>query len=150
MINELYQLSKAMEQAGIQAQSWHRKYKPIPNIRAKAPCIKICLYEGHVNSISEVDRELGAKLRKYGSNQGTYPCMNLVPLYRVTDEDTKKKISKLCPEDLDETGIEKIKSWCTVYNWGGKFQNKYKISMESIPQELRSLLKDSEYKPYQF
>lgn len=147
MINELYQLSKAMERAGIQAQSWHRKYKPIPNIRAKAPCIKICLYEGKVNSISEVDRELGAKLRKYGSNQGTYPCMNLVPLYRVTDEDTKKKISKLCPEDLDETEIEKIKSWCTVYNWGGKFQNKYKISMESIPQELRSLLKDSEYKP---
>ena len=90
MINELYELSKAIEQAGIQTQSWHLRYKPIPNIRPKAPCIRITISGGAVTELSTVDPELGTKLRKYGSNQGSYPCMNLVPLYRITDETVKQ------------------------------------------------------------
>lgn len=46
MINELYKLSAAMDEAGIRTQSWHRKYKPIPNIRATAPCVRLVLAEG--------------------------------------------------------------------------------------------------------
>ena len=30
MINELYSLTNALDAAGIQAKTWHRKYKPIP------------------------------------------------------------------------------------------------------------------------
>ncbi|MEH2956819.1 hypothetical protein [Candidatus Merdisoma sp. JLR.KK006] len=147
MINELYQLSNAMEKAEIHAQSWHRKYKPIPNIRAKAPCIRISLHHGKVTGISEVDSELGAQLRKYGSNQGSYPCMNLVPLYRITDENVKKRISELLPEELDDSEIEMIRSWCSEDNWGAKFRNKYRISMESVPQELQTMLGTFRYKP---
>lgn len=147
MINELYQLSNAMEKAEIQAQSWHRKYKPIPNIRAKAPCIRISLCDGKVTGISEVDSELGAQLRKYGSNQGSYPCMNLAPLYRVTDENIKKKISELLPEELNDSEIERIRSWCSEDNWSAKFQNKYRISMESVPQELQAMLETFKYEP---
>lgn len=33
MINELYELSKALERVGIDAQKCHREYKPIPNIK---------------------------------------------------------------------------------------------------------------------
>lgn len=147
MINELYQLSKAMEKAGIQPQSWHRKYKPIPNIRPTAPCIRVSLRDGRVTGIFEVDKELGKELRKYGSNQGTYPCMNLVPLYRVAEEEIKKSISELCPEDLNEDGIERLKSWCTENNWNQKFLNKYRISMERIPQELEKMFTDFPYEP---
>ena len=147
MINELYQLSNAMEKAEIQAQSWHRKYKPIPNIRAKAPCIRISLCDGKVTGISEVDSELGTQLRKYGSNQGSYPCMNLAPLYRVTDENIKKKISEFLPEELNDSEIERIRSWCSENNWGAKFQNKYRISMESVPQELQAMLETFKYEP---
>lgn len=72
MINELYKLSAAMDEAGIRTQSWHRKYKPIPNIRATAPCVRLVLAEGVITDFSEVSADLGAGLRKYGSNQGSY------------------------------------------------------------------------------
>lgn len=147
MINELYQLSKAMEKAGVQAQSWHRKYKPIPNITEKAPCIRISLHEGKVTDISRVDRELGAELRKYGSNQGTYPCLNISPLYRVTEKSIKERISELSPEKLDDSKIGLLRSWCSENNWGRKFEKKYRISMESVPEELGKLLDSFRYEP---
>ena len=80
MINELYRLSTAMEEAGISAQGWHRQYNPIPNVRNGAPCVRIVLADGKVQELSEVNAELAAVLRKFGSNQGSFPCLNLAPL----------------------------------------------------------------------
>ena len=45
MINELYTLSRALAEANIEPYQWHQRYKPIPNIRANAPCICITLSE---------------------------------------------------------------------------------------------------------
>lgn len=84
MINELYNLSKAIEKSGIQVKSWHRKYKPIPNIRINAPCVRIIITEERGVELSAVENKLGEELRKFGTNQGTYPCMNLAPLFRIT------------------------------------------------------------------
>lgn len=144
MINELSKLAEAMEKSGIQAQNWHRKYKLIRNIQAKAPCIRILIDEGSVLELSSIDKTVGAGLRKYGSNQGTYPCMNLAPLYRITDSEVNKKLSSLHPEDLDESKIIEIKNWCTENNWGRKFQDKFKISIEKMTNELVSLIPDFE------
>ncbi len=144
MINELSKLAETMEKAGVQAQSWHRKYKPIPNIRANAPCIRILIHEGKVTGLSAVDEKVGGRLRKYGSNQGSYPCMNLAPLYRITDDETKKKLSSLRPEDLNAEKISEIKAWCKENNWEGKFKGKYKISMENTTSELASLIPEFE------
>lgn len=149
MINELYELSKALHNEEIKTQSWHRKYKPIPNIRSNAPCVCIKVSAGKVIGISSVDAELGKILRKYGSNQGSYPCMNLAPLYRITDDTEKKKIADLGnhPEKIDDACIAEMRSWCTesTYNWGKKFQGKYKISMENTPMELRCIA--TQYEP---
>lgn len=147
MINELYNLSKAIEKSGIQVKSWHRKYKPIPNIRINAPCVRIIIAEGKGVELSAVENKLGEELRKFGTNQGTYPCMNLAPLFRITDSKVKEEVKKLCPEDLTPDKIEVIKSWCTENNWGSKFQSKYKISMEKTPAELTDLI--PEYEPLQ-
>lgn len=147
MINELYSLSNAMERSGIQAQSWHRKYKPIPNIRANAPCIRIVISAGKVIGLSSVQQELGMHLRKFGTNQGSYPCMNLAPLYRITDDAIKEELEKLRPEDLTSDKLEEIKGWCSKNNWGSKFQSKYRISMESTANELAALV--PEYAPLQ-
>lgn len=140
MINELFQLSCAMEQAGIAAQSWHRKYKPIPNISEKAPCFRIILDGGTITQILAVDKELGACLRKYGSNQGTFPCFNLVPLYRVTDKTIKKKIDDLQQGDFTMLDPEEMHRWCDQNNWGEKFRKKYATSMKAMPKELHDLL----------
>lgn len=140
MINELYELSKAMEQTDINAQSWHRKYKPIPNIKEKAPCVRIMILGGQVVGLSEIGKELGAALRKYGTNQGSFPCMNLAPLYRITDEAIKKEISEISPENWMPDHLEKIKDWCRENNWGNKFKKKYEISMHKTPEELEKLV----------
>lgn len=60
MINELYQLSQAMKMAGISAQSWHRKYKPIPNVRPNAPCVRLMIETGTLVSIDSVSQEQAA------------------------------------------------------------------------------------------
>lgn len=154
MINELYNLSEAMDGAGIQAQSWHVNYNPIPNIKATAPCVRVTISNGKVIELSAVSEELGAGLRKFGNNQGTYPCMNLAPLYRITDEIIAKTLSALKAEDIDIDKIMEIKSWCQHNNWSSKFQNKYKICMDKAAELLRLvpsyvpiqvLTKESEY-----
>ena len=140
MINELYQLSEALGNANIQTQGWHRKYKPIPNIKDKAPCICVTISSEKVIRISSLDSKFSKILRKYGSNQGSYPCMNLAPLYRITDDSIKKELSEIAdyPEKLSSEMLEKMRTWCTVNNWGKKFQGKYKISMENTVAELQT------------
>lgn len=120
MINELYTLSKSLAGANIETYQWHQKYKPIPNIRANAPCICITLSDGKVSKISMLDAKFGTILRKYGSNQGSFPCMNLAALYRITDDTIKKNITAIIshPEVLDATMLQEVKSWCTENNWG--------------------------------
>ena len=149
MINELYNLSLALNSVQVQTQNWHRKYKPIPNIRENAPCVCITVSGGKVTVISLVGTELGRSLRKYGSNQGSYPCMNLAPLYRITDDSVKKELADLSkhPEKIDDACICKMRTWCTENNWGRKFQGKYKICMENMPVELHPVA--VQYKPLQ-
>lgn len=139
MINELYGLSSAMKSAGIFPRIWHRKYKPIPNIRPNAPCIRILVSKGKVVLISEVKPELGAVLRKYGSNQGSYPCLNLAPLFRITDGKIKKQLEKLNPEELNPEKLKEIEELCSENNWGDKFCGKYNISMKKTTDELSGL-----------
>lgn len=149
MINELYELSKALNSAKIQTQNWHLKYGAIPNIKANAPCVRITISDGKILSLSAVDEKCGTILRKYGSNQGSYPCMNLASLYRVTDDTIKKELTDIYnhPETLSAEMLQRIKEWCTENNWCEKFLNKYKRSMDSTAAELRSMA--SQYEPLQ-
>lgn len=140
MINELHELSIAMQRAGVTTDQWHRKYKLIPKATDKAPCMRVVLNRGRVVQVEEVDPALAAHLRKFGTNQGSFPCMNLQPLYRVTDEETKKAIQSFAPEQLDDAMLERIHSWCSCKNWTAKFKKKYRISMSAVPDELRHAL----------
>ena len=149
MINELYDLSRALDSVHIQTQNWHRKYKPIPNIRNNAPCICVTISAGKIVGLSQLDAKFDKILRKYGSNQGSYPCMNLAPLYRIKDEAVKAELTDYIkhPERIDDAAIQKIKTWCIENNWGTKFRSKYKISMEKTPVELQSVA--VQYEPLQ-
>lgn len=124
MLNELHELSIAMQRAGVTTDQWHRKYKLIPKATDKAPCVRVVLNRGRVVQVEEVDPALAAHLRKFGTNQGSFPCMNLQPLYRVTDEETKKAIQSFVPEQLDDAMLERIQSWCSCKNWTAKFKKK--------------------------
>ena len=146
MINELQKVSKALEKFNVKTISWHRKYIPIPRISRNNPCIKITLNNGHISQISAISQEFDGILHKYGTNQGTYPCMNLPPLY-LGDQKAKKFINTLKPEDFNSENIKKIKAFCVTSNWDSKAINKYKICMQKTTNELKNLLKNNAYRP---
>ena len=50
MINELYQLTKAMEQANIVAEHTHPKYKPIPKVTKTVSYTHLCMVSYRYNS----------------------------------------------------------------------------------------------------
>lgn len=149
MINELYGLSAALNRENIKTQNWYREYNPIPNITKNAPCVCIQICEGKVTGLSFVAPETGKILRKYGNSQGSYPCMNLAPLYKITGDAEKKKLTDLKkhPERIDEACIAEMRAWCTAdsNNWGKNFLSKYKLSMEDRPRKLRAAV--PQYKP---
>lgn len=145
MINELYNLSEAMNGAGVKTNVWNRKLRVLPEIKAKKPCYRITIQDGKVLEISSVDKELGKLLRKYGSNHGTFPSMNLTPLYLVTDNTIKNEISKLTAEMLNDDKLEEIRNWCQKDNWdNNNFRALYKRHMKSVPEELEKLIPDFE------
>lgn len=148
MINELYQLSTTLSRMEIAGDKWHREYKSIPNIKANAPCVRIVFREDKVVCLDSVNADLGKRLRKYGNNQGTFPAMNLAPLYRVTDTERAQKISKLLKANDSQIDIQQIKEWCDCSNWGVKFSRKYKNSMREIPAKLEQMLQgEATYEP---
>lgn len=51
MINELYRLTVALDQADIATEHTHPKYKMIPKVTKKAPCIHIILDNGQLYKI---------------------------------------------------------------------------------------------------
>ncbi|MGN0482807.1 MAG: hypothetical protein ACI4HI_04550 [Lachnospiraceae bacterium] len=151
MINELFSLSNTMKNMEIQTDSWHREFKPIPNIKPNAPCVRIVFLDQHISFLEEIDSEMGKKLRKYGNNQGTFPAMNLAPLYRIVDEEKKKKLGRLYQSKGDGLKLDEIKSWCADLdnNWDNKkFANKYKNCMKEIPKKMEQMLQgNAAYEP---
>lgn len=142
MINELQLLTEAMREANISAASWHREYIPIPNIKKNAPCIRIVLDNGKISLVESVPEENGSIIRKYGNNQGSFPAMNLTPLFFISKEQRtlKETIQQSIRDETANLNLEEVKSWCTVSNWNEKFFRKYRICMVERPKRLNSLL----------
>lgn len=150
MINELYPLSVSMKKHNISAESFHRKYKPIPNVSSKAPCIHIILSAGQVVNIKFLPDTLGKILRKYGTNNGTYPGLNLTPLYRINEMETGISLKSLKAEALSQDKITQLKGLCTQANdnWDQNILTKYRRSLVEIPKELQKKLSDEyEFSP---
>lgn len=139
MINELYQLTRALDQANIAAEHTYPKYKLIPKVTQKAPCVQLILENGRLYKIRNLTAEQAAEIRKYGTNQGTFPAFNLAPLYRLTKESEKKRISELMDGKITEFDVGEIRGLCKENNWGKKIKNKYRISMQEIPREMTEL-----------
>lgn len=142
MINETNQLANALKHANIAAAAWHPRYGPISNIKADAPCIQIILDGNRVSRLVSVAPEKGKNIRRFGDNQGSFPAMNLTPLYRITNAEVKKEIAALIESRGEGLDLETVKSWCTTDNWGAKFQKKYRQNFMARPTELLKHLGD--------
>lgn len=104
MIDELVKAANAMQRAGIYAKDWHGKLKPLPQVKAKEPCIRIWLTnEGHIHNLEPISSELALDLRKFEPDLGkSLPGFNVQPLYRLvkTDDDIKRASRGMAGEML--------------------------------------------------
>lgn len=140
MLNELYSLSTALKSKGISIKEWHREYKLLPKVTAKAPCIRIWLVQdSSICGLESISAELAQSLRKYGNNQGTFPAFNIAPLYRITDEKQLSELEQIekgtIPPDFDE-----LRSWCVNDNWKESTIKKVDRSLHTISQNLSDLI----------
>jgi hypothetical protein len=141
MLNELYNLSVALEKAGIKPHDWHKDLKPLPNATTKKPCYKILIgIDSTITGVVHIEEELVACLRKWEPSLGnSFPGFNIQPLYRITEEDSKKQLKKWrdgkAPIDL-----ELVKKWCSDehVNWDAKFDKKMGKCLVTIPEEFRT------------
>lgn len=136
MLNELHSLSDALRGMSIPTKEWHREYKPIPKVTAKAPCIRIWIGEdGAVDGFDSIDAELSMAIRKYGNNQNSFPAFNIAPLYRITDKQIIKELEQAA-KDPALFDFDKIKSWCTEDNWRGSIVRKVNNCIGKSASEL--------------
>lgn len=139
MINELHQLADALEGANITTSPWHNRYAPIAHIKRDAPCIQIVLGDGDVSKLISVPPEKESNIRRYGDNQGSFPALNLAPLYRIPMGPAAQEIAALLASDGDGLDMKRVRSWCTSDNWQ-KLKKKYQLSVVERTQEMLSLL----------
>ncbi len=148
MINELYGLSEALKKVNIASEGYHQEYTEIPNINVRKPCVRIVFSGNQVSCLERVDEKLGKSIRRYGSKQGSFPAMNLAPLYRITNAEQKKELEKILKANDGQVDISRIKTWCTCNNWGDKFFKKYRNSIQNIPAKLEKMLQgEAAYEP---
>ena len=147
MINELYLLTTVLKEKGVVTESRYPDYQELPSIKREAPCVRIVLSGNQVTEVESVDAELGKYLLKFGTKQGTFPCMNLAPLYRIAEKEQKKKLTELLKNPGGAVDIGQIKSWCQTNNWGEKFSKKYHQCMQKVPQRLEELLQGEAFYP---
>ncbi|MEN6490237.1 MAG: hypothetical protein ABFD66_15380 [Smithella sp.] len=145
MLNELYHLSVALENAGIKPRDWHKDLKPLPNATSKKPCYKILIgTDSVITGVEPINEDLVTCLRKWEPSLGnSFPGFNIQPLYRITDEVTKKRLKKW-REGKESIDVELLKVWCTdkQMNWDAKFDKKMEKCLGTIPVELKNKCTD--------
>lgn len=139
LINELSSLSRALEQAGIVPSQSYRTYIPLPNVSEKAPCIRIWVKNGQVVDFEAIDREHAMQLRKFGSNQASFPGLNLISLYRITDESEKKLVAQ-CIEKPETIDVMQLRALCKENAWEPHQNNRIKNCFSATPKEMAGLL----------
>ncbi len=146
MLNELYQLSVTLQNSGIVPHDWHKDLKPLPNATLKKPCYKILLdANGAIVGVEPINEDLVACLRKWEPSLGnSFPGFNIQPLYRLTDDATKKSLKKW-REGRELINVELLKEWCSDAhaNWDEKFDKKMGKCLVTIPGELKNKCVDA-------
>ncbi|MGD0275903.1 MAG: hypothetical protein ABSB79_07590 [Syntrophales bacterium] len=146
MLNELYHLSIILERAGIMPVNWHKDLKPLPNASDKKPCHRIFISpDGSIAGIDPMKKELVACLRKWEPSLGnSFPGFNIQPLYRITDEDKKKRLKKW-RDSKEPVDLTLLKEWCAeekAKNWDAKSNKKMDKCLGTIPRELQEKCAD--------
>lgn len=143
MLNELCQLADALEKSGISPKEWHHQLKPLPNVSKTKPCYCISIAEdGAVDSLETINKDTSAVLRKWEPSLGdSFPGFNIQPLYRITDDEQKKRL-KAWRDGKEPVDVQLLRSWCTPanQNWDNKIKKKIYKCLHEIPERLLKIV----------
>ncbi len=139
MLNELYHLSIALEQASITPRDWHKDFKSLPNAKPRKPCYKILVASDcSISGVEPMENELVLSLRKYqlGSNGYSFPGFNILPIYCIAGQEVKKLLEKWNKgkEPLDKGQLQQ---WCIKENETKCNEPMLNECLGKIPQELK-------------
>lgn len=143
MLNELCQLADALEKSGISPKEWHHQLKPLPNVSGKKACYCISIAEdGTVASLETINKDTSVVLRKWEPSLGdSFPGFNIQPLYRITDDEQKKRL-KAWRDGKEPVNVQLLRSWCTPanQNWDNKIKKKIYKCLHEIPERLLKIV----------
>ncbi|OGS25053.1 MAG: hypothetical protein A2314_01970 [Elusimicrobia bacterium RIFOXYB2_FULL_50_12] len=143
MLNELYQLADALEKAGIKADDWHPQLKKLPKVSNKKPCYRISVsHDGEIASIDTISIDMSLVLRKWEPSNGTsFPGFNIQPLYRITEDEQKKRI-KAWRDGKEAFDVMLLRSWCTESNnnWDKNIETKLYKCLNELPHKLLTIV----------
>lgn len=143
MIDELFKAATSIECAGISIKDWHPKFKPLPKVTAKAPCLRVWLDDtGHVSDLEPLAAEHAATLRKYEPDNGkSFPGFNVRPLYISNFGHSKeaKASEKKWVTDWKEKGAD----WGHTFNemsdlWAKDTINTVERVLTTISADLKN------------
>lgn len=141
MLNELYYLSLSLKDCGIKPPDWYKDLKPLPKATNKKLCYKILVGDdGFIAGVEPMSQDIVPNLRKWEpSNGNSFPGFNIQPLYRITDEGSKKRLKKW-REGKESIDFTLVKEWCSAdrMNWDSKFTKKIEKCLGVIPKELKT------------
>ena len=106
---------------------------------AKAPCIRIWVKNGQVVDFEAIDREHAMQLRKFGSNQASFPGLNIISLYRITDESEKELVAQ-CIEKPEIIDVLQLRALCRENAWESHQNNRIRNCFSATPKEMTRLL----------
>lgn len=128
-----------LEQAGIVPSQSYREYIPLPNVSGTDPCIRIWVKNGQVVDFEAIDREHAMQLRKFGSNQASFPAFNIISLYRITDESEKKWVAQ-CIKKPDTIDVLRLRTLCRENAWEPHQNSRIKNCFSKTPKKMIELL----------
>lgn len=142
MLDELCKAAVAIKKAGISVKNWHPKFKPLPKVTMKAPCVHVWLNsEGHIVDLEPLSAEHTAKLRKFEPDNGkSFPGFNVRPLFiRTLPEAEAKKFAKDTAEKLQASPVD----WASILVGTSDFWAKDTIkTVERILTTISADLKE--------
>lgn len=129
-------LAKVLDKQKIILPEWDQRYKTLPKVTRKAPCVRIWLSEdGSVRDFEALSGVQVAELRKYGNNQSSFPAFNINALYRITDKKSIEELKSIENGQI-KPDIKKIELWCKEDNWIKGASKQVQRSLSTCSQEL--------------
>lgn len=140
MINELYELAQAMQNLHVLGDRYAQNYNKV----SYKKCVCVCIAGGHISGLSTIPQAQKANIYNYtDTSNGGFPCVKLVPLYRIADKNTIQiiKNAKRKPELLNDSALSLLHDSAIPANsnWDNSIVKKYEKAHE-LSSKIRKKL----------